>query len=92
MVNVNVVENSVNSHVVRVIVVNVIVQYRNPGMTRRTASITRPSRPKVKEAGAASTDLMAGTELFSIPAVCARMAAELIVTDVVAAAESMVVA
>jgi hypothetical protein len=89
IVNVKVVEKRVNSHVGRVIVVKVIVQNKRPGMTRKTANMTRPRMPNVV-VDATSTDLMAGTEAFSASTVLARTAEELFATEVVVAAASMV--
>ena len=86
IVNVRVVEKRVNSHVGRVIVVNVIVQYSSPGMTRSTASITLPRMPNV-EVDAVSIGLMAGTDASRASTVLASTAEE---TEVVVAAASMV--
>lgn len=47
MVNVRLMEKSVKSHVGRVIVVNVMIQYRVPGSTRRTVRIARARNPNV---------------------------------------------
>jgi hypothetical protein len=47
-VNVRLIENNVKSHVGRVMVVTVMIQYRMLGITRKIASTTRPKRPKVE--------------------------------------------
>lgn len=49
MVKVKLMENRVNSHVGRVMVVNVMIQYKAPGRTRRVARITRARRPNVED-------------------------------------------
>jgi hypothetical protein len=41
-------ENNVKSHVGRLMVVKVIIQYRTLGMTRRIANTTCPKIPKVE--------------------------------------------
>jgi hypothetical protein len=48
IVNVRLIENNVNSHVGKVMVVTVIIQYRMLGITRKIARTTRPKRPKVE--------------------------------------------
>lgn len=45
IVTVKVVENRVNSHVGNVMVVNVINQYKIPGMTFIKTRVNRPSKP-----------------------------------------------
>lgn len=82
MVNVKVVEKSVNSHVGSVMVEKVISQYRNPGITRKTARIIQPSNPKV--------DICAGSVAFSEAVLFANSSEEL-AADVIASAGVMVV-
>lgn len=48
MVKVKLMENSVKSHVGKVMVVKVMIQYRAPGRTLRMVRITRPRRPNVE--------------------------------------------
>jgi hypothetical protein len=64
IVNVNVVENSVNSHVGSVMLVNVMIQYKVPGTTRSTAKMTRKTSPNV-EAEAESFTPRAAVEAFA---------------------------
>jgi len=47
IVNVRLMEKRVKSHVGRVIVVKVMIQYRVPGSTRRTVRMTRARTPRV---------------------------------------------
>ena len=49
MVKVRLMENRVKSHVGRVIVVKVMIQYNAPGRTVRIRRITRASRPRVED-------------------------------------------
>jgi hypothetical protein len=57
IVNVKLIENSVNSHVGNVMVVKVMIQYKVPGSTPRTLRMTRARRPKVDEGVDGSTAL-----------------------------------
>jgi hypothetical protein len=48
IVNVRLMEKSVKSHVGRVMVVKVMIQYRVPGSTRRTVRMARARKPNVE--------------------------------------------
>jgi hypothetical protein len=48
MVNVRLMEKRVKSHVGRVMVVKVMIQYRVPGSTRKTVRIARARKPNVE--------------------------------------------
>lgn len=54
IVNVRLMEKSVNSHVGRVMVVKVMIQYNAPGSTPKMPRITRANNPKVDEDAAVS--------------------------------------
>ncbi len=54
IVNVKLVENKVNSHVGKVMDVKVISQYKTLGITLKTKTIMRPSKPMIELAGGAS--------------------------------------
>ena len=86
--NVKVVENSVNSQVGRVIVVKVMIQYSRPGMTLRTASITRPKSPKV-EGDAISAARKASTDDCAASVALASNA-ELCAAELIASLTAMV--
>lgn len=66
IVKVRLMENNVNSHVGKVIVVNVMNQYKAPGSTRRTLRMTRASRPKVEDGVGFSTALIEAAAVGSM--------------------------
>lgn len=80
IVKVRLMENSVNSHVGKVMVEKVMIQYRAPGKTLRMLRTTRASRPKVDEGVGFSAALTV--------AVCRASAALVRVDDRVLATEA----
>jgi hypothetical protein len=92
-VNVRLIENSVKSHVGRVIVTNVIVQKSAPGMNLRTANMIRPSKPDDGvEASSSASVKAAATELESAAAVAAEAAEAADNLDITASADDCSIA
>lgn len=81
-------EKRVNSHVGRVMVVNVMIQYSKPGRTLNTARMTRPRRPNV-DREAASTGTEAVGDGRALEAATIR-AEELFAMELGSAAAAMV--
>lgn len=95
IVKVKLIENKVKSHVGRVMVAKVMIQYSVPGSTVKTRSITRASRPKVEEYSVFSAALTETTAVCRASAMLVK-AGKLVGTEVAAelvasaAAEDMV--
>jgi hypothetical protein len=83
MVKVKLIEKRVKSRVGRVMVVNVMIQYRAPGKTPKTVRTTREIRPRV-ERDVLLPPSRAATEVCSASVMFERAWLELLATELTA--------